>query len=136
MGTWSHEPFGNDTANDWAYDLEETKDLSLIVRVFDGVLELGDEYLEADQACEAVAAAEVLAKILGRGTQTDTYTEKVDEWLQTISEQPSAELLNKAKQVLRRILAEDSELKELWEESDDAEAWRDNIQTLIARLEV
>lgn len=136
MGTWSHEPFGNATANDWAYDLEETKDLALITRVFDGVLELGDEYLEADQACEAVAAAEVLAKILGRGTQTDTYTEKVDEWLQTISEQPSADLLNKAKQVLRRVLAEDSELKELWEESDDAEAWRDNIQTLIARLEV
>lgn len=136
MGTWSHEPFGNDTANDWAYDLEETKDLALIKCVFDGVLELGDEYLEADQACEAVAAAEVLAKILGRGTQTDTYTEKVDEWLQTISEQPSADLLNKAKQVLRRVLAEDSELKELWEESDDAEAWRDNIQTLIARLEV
>jgi len=21
MGTWSHEPFGNDTANDWAYEL-------------------------------------------------------------------------------------------------------------------
>ena len=23
MGTWSHEPFGNDAANDWAYGLED-----------------------------------------------------------------------------------------------------------------
>jgi len=27
MGTWSHEPFGNDDANDWAYRLEEEEDL-------------------------------------------------------------------------------------------------------------
>ena len=30
MGAWSHEPFGNDDANDWAYELEETEDLSHI----------------------------------------------------------------------------------------------------------
>ncbi len=30
MGVWSHEPFGNDTANDWAYGLEETTDLSYV----------------------------------------------------------------------------------------------------------
>jgi hypothetical protein len=28
MGAWSHEPFGNDDANDWAYDLEQVSDLS------------------------------------------------------------------------------------------------------------
>ena len=28
MGAWSCEPFGNDTASDWAYALEDTKDLS------------------------------------------------------------------------------------------------------------
>lgn len=30
MGAWSYEPFGNDDANDWAYELEETDDLSHI----------------------------------------------------------------------------------------------------------
>lgn len=23
MGAWSHEPFGNDTAGDWVYELED-----------------------------------------------------------------------------------------------------------------
>jgi hypothetical protein len=30
MGAWSHEPFGNDDAGDWAYGLDESRDLGLI----------------------------------------------------------------------------------------------------------
>ncbi len=85
MGTWSHEPFGNDSANDWAYDLEDQSDLSLVVGAIQAVLDNGDDYLDSDLAVEAVAAAEVLAKMLGRGTQSDAYTEKVPllnfEWV-------------------------------------------------------
>ena len=28
MGAWSNDPFGNDTACDWKYSLEESNDLS------------------------------------------------------------------------------------------------------------
>ena len=67
---------------------------------------------------------------LGKGTQSDVYTEKVDQWLETISEQPSDDLLSLAKRVLERIVADDSELKELWLESDEYELWLGNIQQL------
>ena len=30
MGAWSHEPFGNYTANDWADQLEESSDFSIV----------------------------------------------------------------------------------------------------------
>ncbi|MGL5212946.1 MAG: DUF4259 domain-containing protein, partial [Acinetobacter junii] len=60
----------------------------------------------------------------------DVYTEKVDQWLETISEQPSDDLLSLAKRVLKRIVADDSELKELWLESDEYELWLGNIQQL------
>jgi hypothetical protein len=30
MGAWSRDRFGNDTACDWAYGLEEVSDLSLV----------------------------------------------------------------------------------------------------------
>lgn len=40
MGTWSHEPFGNDSANDWAYDLEDQSDLSLVVGAIQAVLDV------------------------------------------------------------------------------------------------
>ena len=30
MGTWSHEPFGNDDACDWSYELLDSNDLSYL----------------------------------------------------------------------------------------------------------
>lgn len=130
MGTWSHESFGNDTANDWAYELEDATDFSVIEAALQVALDEGDEYLDADLAMEAIAAVEVIAKRLGKGTQSDVYTEKVDQWLETISEQPSDGLLSLEKRVLERIVADDSELKELWLESDEYELWLGNIQQL------
>lgn len=130
MGTWSHESFGNDTANDWAYELEDATDFAVIEAALQVALDEGDEYLDADLAMEAIAAVEVIAKRLGKGTQSDVYTEKVDQWLETISEQPSDDLLSLAKRVLERIVADDSELKELWLESDEYELWLGNIQQL------
>ena len=103
MGAWSHEPFGNDTANDWAYDLEKTKDLSHIEAALDSVLKQGATYLEASNAEEAIGAIEALAKLLGRGTQSDAYTEKVDAWVKAIKQKPSAALLQKARKVIAPI---------------------------------
>ena len=132
MGAWSHEPFGNDEANDWAYDLEGKTDLSLIEEALDRVLE-EEEYVEAPEASDAIAAVEVLAKILGKGTQADAYTEKVDEWVKTISVKPSTELLEKARRALNRILAENSELRELWEEGE-SEEWEGSVSALHSAI--
>ena len=128
MGTWSHEPFGNDDATDWACGLEGADGLSLVEEALDRVLEAG-EYLEAPEASEAVGAVEVLAKLLGRGTQSDSYTEPVDEWVKSVSVKPGAGLLAKANRALERILGENSELKELWEEAG-AEEWLNSITAL------
>ena len=130
MGTWSHEPFGNDTANDWADELEDVPDFSVIEATLQTALDEGQEYLDADVAMEALAAIEVLAKSLGHGTQTDVYTEKVDEWLETVSLKPSTDLLLKAQQVLVLVLSDQSELKDLWQEADDYEIWLASIQQL------
>jgi hypothetical protein len=136
MGTWSHEPFGNDTASDWAYGLEEQKDFSLVAQAIQAVLDNGADYLDSDLAVEAVAAAEVLAKALGRGTQADAYTEEVDVWVKSIGAKPSAELLSKANAALARIVGPDSELRELWEESDDFAAWESSIKALQSAVGV
>lgn len=134
MGTWSHEPFGNDIANDWAYQLAGVQDWSVVEAAFDAVLESPEEYIESEQGSQVVAAAEVLAKALGRGTQSDAYTEKVEEWLQLMAMAPPAELRGKAKGALARILGEDSELNELWVESGEPDPWRDSVSALIAAM--
>ncbi|WP_348945398.1 DUF4259 domain-containing protein [Chitinibacter sp. FCG-7] len=132
MGTWSHEPFGNDDANDWAYDLEGSSDLSIVEQALDDALE-AEDYLEAPEGANAVAAVEVLAKLLGKGTQSDAYTEKIDEWIKTVNEQPSTALLEKAKRVLERVSAEDSELHDLWSEVGNKE-WAASIDVLKAAI--
>jgi len=134
MGTWSHEPFGNDSANDWAYDLEDQSDLSLVVKAIQAVLDNGDDYLDSDLAVEAVAAAEVLAKALGRGTQSDAYTEDVDRWVKSLTVRPTPDVLSKANAALARILGPDSELRELWEESDDFDKWHSSVTALQAAI--
>jgi hypothetical protein len=134
VGTWSHEPFSNDTANDWACALEKKSDFSLVAQAIQNVLGNGADYLDSDVAVEAVAASEVLAKALGRGTQSDAYTEKVDAWVKSVTAKPSSDLLSKAQQALTRILGPDSELRELWEESDDFESWDSSIKALRAAV--
>lgn len=130
MGAWSHEPFGNDTANDWAYGLEDVQDLSLIEAAFDAVNSNEGEYLDASVAEEAVAAAETLAHLLGRGAQMDSYTEKVQQWAKSVSARPNPALKNKARQALQRVLADGSELRELWEETEEFSDWQKSIRTL------
>jgi len=134
MGAWSHEPFGNDTACDWSYTLLESDDLAVIEALLDEVLSDENEYLDADMASEAVAAIEVLAKLLGKGTQSDTYTEDIVEWVKEHGERPSAALLQKAQLAIERIMSPGSELLELWEEGDDGEPWKLSLQQLLAAL--
>jgi hypothetical protein len=134
MGAWGHLPFDNDTANDWAYGLEEVDDLSLVEAAFDELEAVGSDYLDQDIACSALGACEVLARLLGRPGYTNAYTEKVDQWVADHKFKPPPALLKRASAALDRILGADSELRELWEESDDAADWRAAIEDLRARV--
>ena len=130
MGAWSHTPFGNDGAADWAAELAESSDLSVIEAAIDLVLDAGDGYLDASEAEEAIAAIEVLAQLLGRGTATDELPMNVTDWLASKPPQPTPTLLDKARQAARRIVGDDSELAELWDDSDSAGEWRDSMAEL------
>jgi len=130
MGTWSCEPFGNDTAGDWAFGLDEAKDLSYVEAALDAVLDQDkDDELESTDAEEAIAACEVLAKLLGKGTQSDGYTQGVDAWVASLKLKPDSALLKKAQKALKRVTGKNSELRELWEE-EGADDWKESIKAL------
>ena len=134
MGAWSMDAFGNDDAADWAQELEEAEDFSPIEEAIEAVLGVGDEYLEAPEASVAVAAIEVLARLGGSPGEPSVYSEAADQWVARQQARPDAELIDKAQAAIARILAEDSELSELWQESEDYEAWRAGLEALGARL--
>ncbi len=133
MGAWGVLAFDNDTANDWAYGLDDVADLSLVKSAFDEVAEVGDDYLDQDVACNALAACEVLARLGGKPGYTNAYTEKVDEWVAAHKLVPPPRLLARASAVIDRILGEQSELRELWDEGDGTE-WREAMEDLRQRL--
>jgi Domain of unknown function (DUF4259) len=134
MGAWGHLPFDNDATNDWAYGLDEVDDLSLVQSAFDDLEEAGDDYLDQDIANNALGACEVLARLLGRPGYTNPYTEKVDQWVAAHKIKPPPALLKRATEAIDRVLGPDSELRDLWEEGDDADAWRAAVEDLRNRV--
>ena len=122
IGAWGVLAFDDDDGNDWEYGLEEADDLSVIESAFD--TEGGaEDYLEAPEASNALAACEVLARLSGKPGNKSSYTQKADEWVAAHPQTLSAVLLNRANAVIDRILGENSELKELWADSDENNNW-------------
>jgi hypothetical protein len=137
MGTWSTDSFGNDDAADWASDLLDTEDLSLIETAIADVLENGDAYLDAPLGAVAIAAVDVLARLQGNpGVSTEETVEAVDEWVARMKLKPSRDLARRALDALDRVAARNSELRELWTEQGEKAEWLDAIEALRARVSV
>ncbi|QNH11215.1 DUF4259 domain-containing protein [Xanthomonas sp. SI] len=135
MGAWSHESFGNDTACDWSGPLADAVDLAYVDETLQRVLDAGDdEDLDMAASCEAIAAAEVVARLQGHFGVCDAYSRTVDDWVKKTRLVPSAALASKARAALDRIVSVPSELRELWEESEDAEAWLFAVSALRDRI--
>jgi hypothetical protein len=134
MGAWGHRAFDNDTANDWACDLEDLEDLSLVEAAFTQLEEVGSNYLDQDIACNALAACEVLARCLGQPGYTNAYTEKVDAWVAVRRLKPSPSLLARAATAIDRVLGQQSELRDLWEDAG-GDDWRRSVGELRQRLQ-
>ncbi|MFC9700707.1 DUF4259 domain-containing protein [Streptomyces sp. NPDC056943] len=132
MGTWDIGPFDNDTAADFSYRVDEApaeKRAEVLRAAFHEVTAIGDDdFLDSDVSVEAIAsAALVAAQCPGGDPVTTSYGPK-----QPLPELP-AELRPLAVAALDRVLGPDSELLELWEESD-GEEWKAGIRKLRAVL--
>jgi septation ring formation regulator EzrA len=135
MGAWDTDPFGNDTACDWAYSLEESEDFDLIEEALSKIEEAGDEYIEAPDAEEAIAAADTLARLKGKFYVKNSHTEAVDEWVAEQQLTVPQDMIDLALHAIERIQSKPSELRELWEESDDFKAWKKHLDDLKKRLQ-
>jgi hypothetical protein len=132
MGAWGLGPFENDSACDWVYELEESKDLKVIESAFDAVLHGG--FVDLDEGSACVAAADVLAALNGTPDEDEIYPEEIETWVNSANLIISGALLEKANHSLDIVLSENSELNLLWEESDEYEQWKSQILLLKARL--
>lgn len=133
MGAWAEDAFGNDTACDWAGDFSENPSLDTVKSAIDCVVE-SEEYLESDEACEGLVACEIVARLKVNWGEKSAYSEEIDKWVESMNTQPGVELVAAAEKAINRILDENSELQELWDEDGENEKWHSEMNELLARV--
>lgn len=132
MGAWDAGSFGNDTAMDWLGELE-AKPMDAIRCAIAVVIESDEtDDLDAPDCCIALAAAECIAAALGKPCKD--FPEEASEILAAHPITPDINLLKHARRAVEQIIGKNSELKELWDETDNPDEWYQVINDLKARL--
>ena len=130
VGTWDKGPFDNDAAADWTGEFGEASEQARLEMLEEALRAAADEsnYLDADTAYEAIAAAAVIAARLPGGPAVDSEL--------VIEVELPAELPDLALRALDRVVDEDSGWRDRWDDLDqldDAVAVLDPIRDALAR---
>lgn len=127
MGAWNTEHFDNDAAMDWIYDFSLQPDMATLRQCFKQALTAN--YIDADEGAAVLAAAEVVAA--AKGKVGPSWPEDIPIFELPITD----ELVTTALQAIDKVCGDTSELKELWQESDELEVWLAAVENLKSRLQ-
>ena len=130
MGAWGAGSFENDAAMDWAGSVQSLADVRL---PFERLEAVGTGYVDADLACEVIAAAETVAMLMGR--KIPDFPEELGQRLADAGE-ADKQTYHQARGAVGQVLR-NSELAELWEEAaaeSGVNEWHAAITGLIGRL--
>jgi Domain of unknown function (DUF4259) len=127
MGAWGLKTFENDDAADWIYAFDE-EGVDLIASSLKAVMDDQEDYLDAPVCCEGLAAAELVAA--ARSGKFGRLSKEAAAALKKVTQGVNTpENVALAQQAVARIKA-DSELKELWEETDEYQDWVSDVGVL------
>ena len=137
MGAWGTGNFENDDAGDWVWELEKSKGKTLLHETLSRVA--SEDYPEAPDCCEALAAADVM--LAGLTGDDSSLPDEARQWLA----KKTGLFFKKARRfdttdamfassAVEQVLA-NSELAELWDEADEGESWRTAQKHLLQRLQ-
>ena len=131
MGAWGIGAFENDDAADWAWELEEGLDLGPVRQALAATMDTDGCLERPEGACAVAAAAVVAASFDG---DIKGFPEEVGEWIDDHPDSATRGDARLALDALERVMSEESELRELWEETPDATKWATEIEKLRHRL--
>ena len=130
MGAWGSKSFENDDAMDWVAEFKEAG-ADAVRSSLEAALNAGEE-LDEPEACEALAAAEIVAAVK-TGDQSNIDEEAVTALTKFAEKIGTSEHIRLAKDAVARIKSK-SELRDLWEETDEFGDWIKTVEALEARL--
>ena len=131
MGAWGSDGFSNDDALDWLQDFAESPTLEMLRDTLEHILSADAEDLEAPDCSEAIAASEIIAALGGKPSAK--IPDELKAWLQT-GHGLNAQALRPLARRAMLAIEKESELQELWDESDFRNQWHAEMADLIARL--
>ncbi|MFC3150610.1 DUF4259 domain-containing protein [Litoribrevibacter euphylliae] len=129
MGAWGFKTFENDDSSDWLYELEESSDLTVIESA---ISEANEDYIEAPEGCNILAAAEIILALHGKAKES--LPDNAEQWVSKNKSLDTSGLRDKAIQAIDKLLSDSSELKELWQETDDFEFWVKDVTSIKSAL--
>lgn len=132
MGSWDVSPFGNDEAREWLANLIANPSTEPVFRALVTAAKIkNDEFFQAPECERAVAAAEIVACVRDKAT-ADTPP-GLKKWLAENKLVVGDQVAQMAIRVLERI-AKDSELKQVYDDTDSAEDWYRTLHNIQQRL--
>jgi len=131
-GAWGCGGFENDDALDWVENALKPGGQRAVEATIASVGK-GTGYLQAPEACAAIAACEVLAAAQGRAAPD--LPPEVAALASKLPAKPAETIRKSARDALDRILGKDSELRALWKDAKgDFEKWQKAIENLKTRV--
>lgn len=138
MGAWDTGIFDDDAALDMIEAYQDINDPTLLfTTAFE--LAIGAEFLHYDE-CHSVTVAAACIDSLRNGTTYNLETGDEDNPLSAFVQKNKAlntdGLTTLAVRALEKVISDQSELNELWQENEEHyPAWKNNIEALIKRLQ-
>lgn len=132
MGAWDVGIWDNDDAADLIGDLSESNGLDVLQASLRPT-EVKGYYLEAPEGVRILCTADTLLSALDLGDSS--VPEDVSKWLKSHANLDFRSLIPEALSKTRRVLAENSELRELWEENEELfPQWLARVEAMIKSL--
>ncbi|BDP41542.1 hypothetical protein DAETH_15110 [Deinococcus aetherius] len=133
MNVWGIGSFENEVGAAFAEEVVQDGAVAL-AEAFDVALDPDTDFLAAEEGHRALAAAEVL--VAGLTGDTGQITDAgLRAWLAGAHPADLEPLRDVGRAAVERVIGEGSELPDLWEDEEDAWAWRADVVRLLAALE-
>ncbi|HEY4178242.1 MAG TPA: DUF4259 domain-containing protein [Kofleriaceae bacterium] len=127
MGAWGPRSFENDNALDWLGELAGIRSVrTTLTRALKA-----KGYLDVDDACAAIAAAEVVAA--ARGHAEKGAPPEIVEWVGLSGDRITPADATLATKAIARV-QKDSELQQLWADGGKKNPWTGEVTKLLKRL--
>ena len=133
MGTWGTRVYDNDAAANWVHKFID-QGFPLLDGTLEKVMCSEPKSISINDSQEALAACEIIARMNGAFGSRSVFKEELDRLVKENKSVITCELVQKAIEVVDRILSNQSEMHHAWRSDGHRLTWVKNIKYLREQI--